>query len=818
MIGKDIRYALRGLLRQPGFAIAAILSLGLGIGATTTIFTLINAAFLQSVPVPEPDRLILAYAADSDPNFLGPISYSNYIDTRQQAKSAVDLAAFQRLKINWTNEERPEQIIGQVVTDNYFQVLGTDPFLGRYLTAGDFSGSQGGGSVAVLSNAFWRSRFGANPGVLGRSITLNGQPLTVVGVAPRGFNGTSPFDGPDVWVPMSLYKRLSPFGEFLENRDLGMFEMVGRLQPGSSVEKVSSMLHTIGDRLRQQYPDANKYLSIQETPLSKALIEPSQRQTYLRAGGLLMTVVFLLLLIACANVASLLLTRGILRRREVAIRISIGAQRSQLVRQLLTEGVVLSLAGGVAGILLGSWGPSFLWKFRPPSIPVNALNLAMNARVLAFALFISVLTGIFFGLAPALQTLKADLVPALKDLAAPLRPGRGRPSWRSLLIMLQVAFSLLALIGAGLFLRSLSSIRQTAPGFSADKLVHMNFDLRSQKYEEGRGRAFIREVLERVRTLPQVSGVTIASNQLLRKGGWCFHAVPEGGDTQRAMSTAPTCSNTIGSDYFKTMGIPLRSGREFGPTDRAGTPGVVIVNETMAHRFWPGRNPVGERIRDAEKPASAFEVVGVVADAKYTSLSEEATPYFYRPLEQNYESALSLYVRAAGNPHELLEPVRLRVQEIDRALPIANVAAVSDLISTSLWAPRMGAILLSVFGLLALVLAVTGIYGIVGYSVSQRHREIGIRLAIGAQRWEVVFMILREVGVVVAFGLAIGLIAAGLSSRLIAGLLYGIQGADPLAYVGATLSLASMALLASYVAARRGAQIDPVQTLKGSGG
>ncbi|HEX3526195.1 MAG TPA: ABC transporter permease [Thermoanaerobaculia bacterium] len=814
---RDFRYALRALLKRPGFTLAAMLSLGLGIGANTTIFTLVNGAFLSSVPVADPDRVVVVYTNERDNPAFGylPVSYPNYRDLRQQNDALSGLAAFQWLRPNLLQGDQPERIFSQIVTDNYFAMLGVKPALGRLFNAGDFA-TRGAGPVVVLADAFWQRRFGSDPAILGKDLILNGRKLTVVGVGPRGFKGTNTLNGPDLWIPNSMFEEMSPLRGYVENRSWRMYEMLGRLRPGVTVEKAQASLSTLAARLEQDYPADNKGQGIRLLPLAQASIEPQQRQVFLRAGSLLMAIVGLLLLIACANVASLLLSRGIGRRKEVAIRLSLGASRGRLVRQLLTESLLLSLLGGAVGVLLALWGPAFLWRFRPPFFTETALDLGLNARVLVFTLVLSLLTGLLFGLAPALQAFNADLVTALKSqVAVPPKRSRGsRLPLRHLLIVSQVALSLLALAGAGLFLGSLRSAQRIDPGFNTKNIVNVNYDLAGQGLNEALGRGFHRRVIEHLESLPGVRSATVASDRPLHRGALYRNVLAEGDATPDAEKRPPVRTNTVGKDYFRTLGIPLREGRDFLDSDRPDTPLVAIVNETMARTFWPGHSPLGRRFRMPEENLNV-EVVGVAADSRYVTLGETPQPLFYLSMGQLYLPEVTLEVRTDGDPARLVQVIRREVQSLDRTLPLANVETMSEAIDVSLWGPRMGAALLSVFGILALVLAATGIYGVMAYSVSQRTREMGIRMALGARRADVLRLILRQAMTIVACGLAVGLLAASAGSRVIAGLLYGVSATDVRTFAAISLLLAAVALVASLAAARRGVQVDPAITLRG---
>jgi predicted permease len=815
---RDLRYAARTLLRRPGFTLAAVLSLGLGIGANTTIFTLVNSVFLTAVPVAAPERVVVVYTNERDnPDFSYlPVSWLNYQDLRQQNDVLSGLAAFRWLRPSLLHGDRPERLFSQIVTDNYFAVLGVKPLLGRVFTAEDFA-TRSGGPVVFLAYAFWERRFGCDPSILGKDLVLNGRKLTVVGVGPRGFKGTNTMNGPDLWIPMSMYEQLASQRSYLDNRGWRMFDMLGRLRPGVTTEKAQASFTVLAGRLERAYPADNKGQGIRVLPLAQAAIEPQQRAVYMRAGTVLMSVVGLLLLIACANVASLLLSRGIGRRKEIAIRLSLGPSRRRLVRQLVTESLLLSVFGGMVGVLVAVWGPRFLWRFRPPFFTETAIDLGLSTRVLLFTLAISLATGLLFGLAPALQAFNTDLVTALKtQVAVPAKSARGRLPLRHLLIVSQVALSLLALVGAGLFLRSLRSAQHINPGFNITQIVNATYDLAGRGLDEARGRHFHRQVIERLEVLPGVRSATVSSNRPLHRGALYRRVLAEDDDRADRDRFPPVRTNTVGKDYFRTLAIPILQGRDFLHTDRSDTPLVAVVSEAMAKTYWPGRNPVGRRFRTPEDNLT-FEVVGVARDAKYVTLGESPLPLFYVSIEQMYLPEVTVQVRVehASVDRGMVETVRREVQALDRTLPLSYVESMGEEIDLALWGQRMAAVLLSVFALLALVLAATGIYGVMAYSVSQRTREMGIRMALGARRADVLRLILRQAMTIVAIGLALGLLGASAGSRVLAGLLYGVSATDLRTFTVFSLLLASVALLASLIAARRGVQVDPAITLRG---
>jgi predicted permease len=806
----DLRIACRTLLQRPSFTLPALISLALGVGANTTIFSLVHAAFLARIPVHDPDRVVAVTVGERGHAGLLPTSLPNFRDYRDQNDVVSGLAAVQWFRPNWQHGDEPERLMAQVVSDGFFPVMGVEAVVGRTFRPEDFAGS-GQGLVAVVTYNFWH-RNGGEPSFVGSRLSLNGRPVTVVGVTPRGFKGSNVFNEPDLFMPLSCYPLMLPSPEHLEDRGWALFEMLGRLEPGVSRPQARAAFQTIAHRLEARYPESNKNLVVDVLPLADAAIDPQQKQVYSRSAILLMAVVSLLLLIACANVASLLLSRGIARRREAAICLALGARRWHLVRRLLAESLVLALGGGACGALLAVWGPGLLWRFRPPFFTEKAFDLGLNSEVLIYTLLISVGSGVCFGLAPALQTCRADLVTPLKQQGGGAS-GKRRLPMGNLLIVAQVALSVIALIGAGLFLHSLRNAQRIDPGFNTRNILTMNLFLSGRSYGEARGRLFYRRVVEVAARLPGIEAASLASNRPLHRGALYRRAIPEGGTVSSRDEIPPVRTNTVGAGYFKTLQIRMLSGRDFDDHDRPDTPLVGIVNQVLARRFWPGQDPVGRRILVPDDKMQ-IEVIGVAANSKYMTLGEPPTPMLYMSLGQLYLPEIDLYVRTAGPTERLREPLRRAIQATDRALPIANYESMQEAIDVSLWGPRMGAVLLSLFGALALTLAATGIYGVVSYSVSQRHREVGIRMALGARRASVLRMILSQTMIVVGSGLAVGLPLASFGSRSLAGMLYGISGSDPGTFAEIALLLALVALAASFLAARRGTHIDPALVMR----
>lgn len=815
---QDLRHSLRAMRRSPAFTTAAIASLALGIGANTLIFTFINALFFKSLPVAEPDRLVALYSVDLEKRDLLPLSYPDFEDLRREAGLVFSrLAVFRNVPVALSgNGGEPAQLQGQIVSGSYFEVLGLRPAAGRFFLR-DEDATPGTHPVAILSHNLWQNRFGSDPKVVNRTVRLNGQDFTVVGIAPPQFKGLSILDmPPDLWIPVAMHRDLlkGPMADAIDKRSALVFSGVARLAPGANLDQARSLLSNLGLQLERDYPDIHQGLGLTVIPLARAMLPPSQRGRLVLSGGLLAAMVGLLLLIAGANVANLLLARALARSGEIAVRLSLGAGRGRLIRQLLTEGALLGLLGGVTGLLIALWGRKVLWALRPPFFP-DSLDLGIDVRVLGFTLVVSLATGILFSLAPVFQSLNLHLSSALTGEA---RTGgvRGESSsaiLRELLIAGQVALSVVMLAGAALFLRSLLAAERIDPGFETRKLFVIPMDLGSQGYQPPQAQEFYRRAVERVSALPGVRSAAVASRFLLLPGGLRQTVVAEGQASQRGALDLMAGVNTVGPGYFDTVGMTLRNGRGFTPADRREATPVVVINETLARRLWPGEPALGKRLRLGDDE-DFREVVGIAADARYAGLREPPQPYAYRPVLQSFSPMMMLHVRTEGAPEPLLERVRREIQTLDPSLPLLEPRTIGQIRNLSLWAPRMGAGLLTVFGLLALALAALGIYGVVAYSIGQRQREIGIRMAIGAGRRDVLGLVLRQGMGPVAIGVVVGLVGALAGARAISSLLFGVGAADPLSLAGAVVLLALVALAAVYGPARRASGLDPVTALR----
>ncbi|HEY7284684.1 MAG TPA: ABC transporter permease [Vicinamibacterales bacterium] len=822
---QDLKFGARLLAKSPGFTAIAALSLALGIGANTTIFTLVNAVLLNPLPVEDPSQLVSVFATDErnrDGAGLGflQLSPANFKDLRDKNEVFTDMASYQGIPMSISGGTgEPQQVFGEIVSGNFFTVLGARPAIGRGFTP-DEDLNPGEKLVCVLGYGEWQKRFGGDPSIVGREISLNGRRFTVVGVMPNGFKGANAIGAPALWVPYMTYREMTA-GVLLElirpeSRRGLVLNAAGRLKPGISVQQAEANLKTIARQLEDAYPNENRGRSVTLVPLAQATINPGFRNNIVMAGSVLMTIVGLVLIIACANVANLLLARASARQKEIAVRLSLGASRRRLIAQLLSEGTLLAIVGGAAGLLLAYWAQGLLWSFRPPFLQPDAVDLHPDTRVLLFTLAVSLATGVLFGLAPAIQASRPDLAVELKEKSS-VPTGSGRVlSLRNLLVAAQIALSLVALVGAGLFLRSLQNAQAINPGFDADHLATLTFDLGGQGYTEARGQQFQKDAIERARAVPGVQQASLSSTIPLFAGGFARTVFLEGQDASDRRA-GKLVQITVGSPkVLETLGIPLLRGRSFADTDQPNTPAVVVVNETMAKRFWPDQDPIGKRFKFFGQDFFN-QVIGVAKDSKYNFVGEDPTPYIYQATTQVYQPAVSLVVKAA-NPSAVLGTLRREIQQLDRNLPLTGVFTLGEIFDQSLWAPQMAASLLAIFAGLSLLLAVIGIYGVMAYAVNQRTREIGIRMALGASRKEVLTMVvlqgLRLTIIGVAVGLGFSLIVTRLVSSALGNLLINVSPTDVLTFVVVPIVLTAAALGASYVPALRATRIDPMVALR----
>ncbi|HVG29698.1 MAG TPA: ABC transporter permease [Pyrinomonadaceae bacterium] len=818
---QDIRFGVRVLVKSPGFAVVTILALALGIGANSAIFSVVNGVLLRPLPFKTADRLVfLSEWSQQVPNMS--VSYPNFQDWRAQSHSFDELAAFRSNAFVLTNAGEPERLTAREVSQGFFPALGVAPAQGRNFSADE--DKPGGNKTVILSHGIWQRRFGANPAALGQQLTLNNESYTVVGILPQGFEWQSPVD---IWIPLGLR------ADRMQQRDShpGIY-VVGLLKNGVTEEQARSDMRGVAERLAQEYPKTNSGNGFTLTSLQFQATQNIRSSLFV-----LMAAVAFVLLIACANVANLLLARAASRSKEIAIRTALGAGRVRIIRQLLTESLLLSLAGGALGLLLATWGIDALLAAVSNDVPAIILaNVRLDSRVIFFTIGASVVTGLLFGLAPAIQISKSNLNETLKDGGRGGSEGAARHRVRNFLVVAEVAVSLLLLVGAGLLVKSFLNLRQAELGFEPDRVLTMRLSLPEARYKENaKIENFFNDLLGRVKTLPGVesAGLTIG---LPMNGGIESGVTFEGHEVTDIKDITVAVNLAVSPEYFKTMEMPLVEGRYFTEQDREGAPRVAIIDEMMAARFSPNESAVGKRIRlgGGQPPAGMppmpwMQIVGVVKHLRYYGPNETARVELYRPFFQlplpadsplaqgqpvTFPRGGSLAVRAAGDPAALTASIRSVVREIDPDQPISAVQTMNDIVASTISPQKFATWMLGLFAATALVLAALGIYGVMAYSVTQRTHEIGIRMALGANRGDVLKMIVRQGMKLTLLGVGIGLVGSFLVTRAMTTLLFGVKATDPLTYGGVAILLAGVALLSCLLPARRATKVDPMIALR----
>jgi predicted permease len=785
------------------------------IGANTTIFSWMQGFVVRPLPLVRAPEQLIALQTRAPGGAEWSVSYPNYVDWRDEARTVDGIVATSMLQFSvraageGAGEGVAQPAWGLLVSANYFDLLGIRPLLGRaFLPAED--SIPNGAPVTVLSYGLWQRQFGGDPGIVGKEVLLNNQPFTVVGVAPRSFGGTWVGLNFDLYVPVMMQPALSPGANLLERRGTYWLQAYARLKPGSTAAQARTELNAIQQRIGEIH-EAARGTGVIANPFDRQGAQELLRPVFVA----LLAVTGLVLVIACANIANLLLARAAGRQREVGIRLALGASRGRLLSQLLTESLFLATLGGGAGIMLALWARPWLGALIPTTqYPVDAAlySGSLDARVLAFTAAATVLAALAFGLAPALRASRPELIPALKDGGGDRGVARSRLGGG--LVVAQIALTLVALVSSGLFLRTMHAMREVDAGFrDPEQLLLVSTNLHLAGYTRATGGPLMDRLLERVRTLPGVSAAGLAMSVPLGFGGGSSSTVIIEGYTPQRDENMSVLYNSVSPDYFRAMGIPLLRGREFGDDDRAGSLLVAIVNETFAERYWPGEDPIGKRFDPTT--GRLVTVVGVAKDGKYEQLDDPPQPFMYFPLAQGYSSDITLHLRATGEPHALVGTLRKTFEALDPGLPFLQPRTLAEHMGAALMAQRLGALLLSVLGGVALALAVVGLYGVLSYGVSQRRRELGIRVALGAGRGEVLRLVLREGMRLAALGIAVGTIAAFAGGRLLASQLHGVSPADPITYTVIALLLASVALVASYIPARRAARVDPMLALRG---
>lgn len=793
----DIRFALRQFAKTPGFTFIAILTLALGVGACTAIFTVVNSVLLRPVEFPESDRILVIRETNLPQFPQFSVSPANYRDFSTEADAFESMYAVRGSSYNLTGKGEPQRVTGQRVTGRFFDVLKTQPILGR--SFGPAEDAPGKDAVVVLSYAFWQKQFGGSPGVIGESLMLNNRPCTIIGVMPASFRrGTNT----DVYAPMAFDE------QDWASRGAHYITVLGRLKPGVTVEQARTQLEAIAARLAEKYPDTNKNWGV----LVKTLLDSTTgtlRPTLL----ILLGAVGLLLLIACANVANLLLARATARQREISIRAALGSSRWRIVRQLLTESLVLGLFGGLLGALIGKWSLDAMLAIAPSDLP-RAAEIALDGRALAFTLVLALGTGVIFGLAPALQSLRVNLVEALKDGSRGASDG-GRRHWvRNTLVVLEVALALMLLSGAGLLMRSFLQLSAASPGFNPHHALWVSVGLPRAKYDTpAKQNTVIEALLERFRALPGVTSVGVSHVMPFSGSDYSLGLEIEGKPVPE--SDLPSTNYfAVSPDYFKAMGIPLLRGRDFTAQDRTDSPRVAIISQSLANQFFPGQDPIGKRINMTNGPQTWREIIGVVGDIKHAAIDQITQPQSYEPILQAQFTGLNFAVRTSGDPTTLTAALRREVYAVDPDQPVGQVAALEKLVGDSMARQRFAFTLFAVFSGLALLLASIGIYGVMAYNVSQRRGEIGVRMALGATAGDVIKLILRQGFGVIALGVGTGLAATLALAHVIQSMLYGTNPRDPLTLALIAAVLAAVALIACLIPALRATKVDPLTALR----
>jgi putative ABC transport system permease protein len=797
---QDLRYGLRMLLKNPAFTAVAVIALALGIGANTAIFSVVNGVLLSPLPYPQPEQLAMVWLDNRRQGIRDDItSYPNFLDWRDKNHSFQGMSGMRNLAVNLTGTGEPEELRGAAVAANFFSLMGVNPAQGRGFTTEEEQ--PGKDKVVILSHGLWRRRFGGDPGILNKTVSLNGEQNTVIGVMPPGFQFPSKAE---LWAPLAPNERLRAA------RGAFWLPVVGRLKPGVSRAQAQADMDLIAKQLEQQYPNINAGYGINVMPLHEQMVGNLRRTLLVLLGA-----VGFVLLIACANVANLLLARAAARQREIAVRAALGAGRWRIVRQLLTESVLLSIVGGALGVLLAWWGLETLLKLSPANLP-RLDNIHLDARVLGFTFGLSLLTGLLFGLAPALQTSQLELGETLKEGGRSGSGSRRTQRLRSAFIVAEIALTLALLIGAGLLIRSFWRLQEVSPGFRSERLLTLQLSLPRTKYPEGaQVVTFFQQLQERLAALPGVESASATTTILLPKlaNSSSFTIENHSQDPQAQRLELPF--DAVQPNFFQTMDIQLLRGRTFAPQDARGQPDVAIVNETFAKRYFPNEDPVGKRFTfgDGNNP-QWISIVGVVRDTKRQGLDAPVRIESWLPHAQAPSRSMQVVLRSKGDPLALAGAVREAVWSLDRDLPIPKLQTMEQVLSESVAQRRLSMLLLSIFAAVALLLAAVGIYGVMSYVIAQRTNEIGIRVALGAQAGDVLKLILGQGMKLALLGVGLGLVTTLLLTRLLASLLFGVSATDPATFAGVALLLLLVALLACWLPAWRATKVDPIVALR----
>jgi predicted permease len=808
----DVRQGLRGLRKNLGLSAIIVISIALGIAANSTIFSLLDTLALRALPgANDPARLVEVYTSYKGGMQFGAVSYPDYKDWRNQNQAFLGIAAQDLVPVNLNRADHAEIVSGALVSGNFFTVLGVSPAHGRLFLPEENDDNPGSHPVAVISYGLWQRYFGGQE-IIDKTIMVNARSFTVAGVASKDFTGANVGWPVDIWVPISMQQVLVPGEDRLQARGERWLDVIARLKPGVSSGRASAMLASVSGKMAADFPLTNRDTTITVVPLGGG---PSDVQSWLLpVVKMLMGVVFLILLIACSNAANLMLSRGSSREGEIAVRVAMGASRSDIVRLFLIESLLLSLTAGALSLLLSYTSLLLLRKFKPPTSLPLLLDLRVDARMMLFTLALALFGAIFFGLVPALRIARLSLVPALKSESF-FRMFR-KSKLQNGLVVLQIALSLFLLVGAGLILRSLQFVQKVDTGFNVNQIVLASIDVGLSGYDPVRGANIYKQITERVQALPGIRSASLAQAPPMEiQSTQQIGIFVEGHESPNQRPLAMDY-NIVGPGYFRTMDIPVEAGREFTDQDGPGRTGVAIVNATLARQFWPGQDPIGKKISTHSAQGPYLQVVGVVKDSKYYNITEKPLSFLYLPFAQQYQSAMVLHIKTSQSPSSSFAPIEQVIHSLDQSIPVYRLHSMEDQLAVSLMGLRGSALFMEIFGAIALILASVGLYGLMAYSVEKRRAEIAVRMAVGADNKDVLKLLIKEgMGLTLA-GIGIGLVAAIGSSRALSSLLYGVSPFDPLAISIASSFLIGVSLLAILIPAWKAIHTDPALVLRSS--
>lgn len=815
---QDIRYGVRALRKSPGLTLTIAITIAIGVGANTAVFSLVNGFLIRPLPVPSPTQLVaLAIQEKNSPLGAHGFSYPEFVAFRQQAAASCEVfgQALARGSLGLAADGRTDRVAITAVSKNYFSGLGVNPALGRLIlpNEGEAPGEQ---PVLVLGYSFWRKRFGGDPSVIGKQVRIDGKPVEIVGVVPKQFHGSFSIFEMDGYVPFSTLFPASSGINFWSDRNTRLILAMGRLKPGVGMAKAQSLFDVISQRQAEQYPASDKGFSVRVLPERQSRPIPYANNSFLLISALFLVLSAIILLLACTNVVNILMAQASSRMRELAIRTALGGSRARLVRQMLTETMLLASFGGLLGVLLGMWASGLSSAIHPSGLPLQ-LDFGFDWPVFAYAFGLILFTGIFVGLVPALNATRSDVNVVLhQGNRNDVGGGSGRHRVRRDLMVLQVGGSLTLLIVAGLFVRSLQNAEHINLGFNPDHVLNVTLDPKENDYNETQSREFYRELELKVRAMPGVQSASLASSIPISTFPSGQRIYVENRPVLPDHPVPKILFNRIDSGYFETLSIPVLLGREFLDSDNEAASPVAVINQTMASRLWPGENPIGKRFSVESESGTFLEIVGVVRDSKYQSIAEDSQPYFYLPLEQNYTSFRILQVRSSVAPALLTGQMQREIRELNPAITVVDIRTMEESLqgATGFFIFRLGASLAAFIGTMGLILAVIGVYGMVSYTAARRTQEIGIRIALGANSYQILELIVAQGMRTVFIGVFIGLVAAWALTRTMSHLLVGVSPNDPLVYIAVSIALSFVAMIASYIPARRATKVDPVVALR----